>query len=262
MSQPNICIGAPISNRQDFLPYYLDNILNLNFNRKQLSLYFIINNSQDDSEKILQRFKLDYQHEYHNITIDYYNGNKHVPKDERTNDIRLKHSYNHLSLLRNMLLNHTVKNNYSHLLSVDSDIMISPDTLNKLLSHNVDICSSLIWNGFLHEPSHPWKFPNILNYNLFGQLEHISNWYVKNSPNLTESKLIEVSATGACILISKEVCKQTKYSWHLQGEDMSWSEDCQKKGFKLHCDLGCYSTHCMSEQLLQLYIESKNKVLA
>lgn len=260
MKDPLICISAPISNRENFLSYYLDNIYELNFNRKQLAMYFIINNSQDNSEQILQQFKLDHQHEYKNITIDYYNGNRHAPKDERTNEIRLKHSYNYLSILRNMLLKHTVKNDYTHLFSVDSDIMIKPDSLNKLLSANTDIVSGLIYNGYIHSPSTPYKFPNILKYNSSGQLEHISNWYIKNSPTLTESKIIEVDGNGAISLISNEVCSELSYGWDQQGEDMFFCKMAQQKGYKLYAELSCYNEHLMTPELLQQYIE-KNNVL-
>lgn len=262
MEEISVVLGCPISNREKILPYYLENVHSLEFNRKKLSLYFIINNSQDDSEKIIKKFKLDHEHEYHNITIDYYYGNRNSPHDQRTNEIRLKHTYNHLSILRNKLLEYTEKNNHSHLLSLDSDIMIKPDTLTKLLSHKKDCIAGLIWNGFEHAKTDPWKFPNILNYNNDNILKHISNYYVKNAPTLTESKLVKVDCSGAIILLSNRLCKSgIQYGWDVQGEDIFFSREVYKKGFEIFCDYSCYNPHLMNEELLQQYIESKNKVL-
>lgn len=260
LEEYNVVLGCPISNREMFLPYYLENIYQLEFNRKKLSLYFVVNNSQDNSEKILKKFKLDHEHEYKNITIDYYYGNRNTPQDQRTNDIRLRHTYKHLSALRNMLLKHTVANNYSHLYSIDSDIMIKPDSLNKLLLANVDIVSGIIYNGYLHKPEAPFQFPNILKYNANGNLEHVSNWYVKNAANLTESKLIEVDANGAISLISNKACSELSYGFDIQGEDMFFCKMAQRKGYKLYAELNCYNDHCMNEELLQQYIESRNIV--
>ncbi len=255
-SSPQIVIGAPISNRSAYLPYYLSNLYALNYPKSQLSFYFIINNSQDNSEQILQQFKSDHEHEYNNITIDYYHGNKHAPKDERTNEIRLKHSYKFLSTLRNMLLKYTVKNKYSHLFSVDSDIMVKPDSLNKLLVAQTDIISGLIFNGFLHAPNSPHSFPNILKYNDKGVLEHVSNWYVKNGSTLTESKIIEIDANGAISLISNKACSELSYGFDIQGEDIFFCKMAQKKGYKLYADLSCFNDHLMSEQMLQDYIKN------
>jgi hypothetical protein len=255
-----VLIAAPISNREKFLPYYLSNLYSLNYPKKQLSFYFIINNSQDNSLQILQQFKSNHEHEYNNITIDQYNGNRHTPNDERTNEIRLKYSYSHLSILRNMLLQYTVKNNYNYLLSVDSDIMVEPETLNKLLSANVDACAGLIYNGYIQYPDEYWKYPNILKLGQSGGFEHISNWYVKNALTLTESKLIPVDGTGAIILLSNKLCKEVKYSYHNQGEDLGFSLDCRRKKYQLYCEVSAFAYHLMNEEMLNKYIESKNKV--
>lgn len=259
MNDKKIVISCPVSNRGKFLPYFLDNLYKLDYPKKLITFYFLINNSHDDTESILLNFKSCYESEYNSINIDYYKKNKNVPLDCRVKDIRVKFTYRHLAQLRNRILQYVSSSDADFLFSVDSDIMVKPDTLKKLLSHDKDIVSSLIWNGYIKNPSNPYLYPNILIRKENNTFTHVSNWYVKNAPVLTESKLIEIDATGAICLISKEVASNTQYGFHSQGEDIFWSIDCKNKGYKLHCDLSAYCEHLMSEELLEKYIEKNYK---
>lgn len=251
-----VTIACPVSNRDWILEHYLKHIYSIQYDHKLINLYFVLNNSKDNSEQILKEFKQKYDHEYNDIKIDYYNKNRNIPKDNRSNEVRLKHTYFHLSVLRNKLLEYASKNT-DYLLSVDSDILVKPDVIHKLLSANKDICASLIWNGYLHNSEKPYLYPNILSYDENKILKHVSNYHVKNAPTLSESKILEINATGAVCLMSKDICRVTKYSWHNQGEDMFWSEDCQSKGYKLYVDCQAFSYHIMSEKHLELYLQDK-----
>lgn len=252
-----VTIACPVSdNRLWIIDLYLDHIYNIIYDKKLMNLYFVLNYDYYNIEKILLDFKSKHDHEYNEITIDYYYKNKNAPQDERSNEVRLKHSYTHLSNLRNKILNYSSKHT-EFLLSIDSDILVRPDIIHKLLSANKNICASLIWNSYIYSPEKPYSCPNILSYDENKILKHVSNYYTKNSPNLTESKIIQIDATGAICLMSKEVCQNTRYSWHSQGEDMAWSEDCRSKGYKLYVDCGAFSYHIMSEKHLEMYLRDK-----
>jgi cellulose synthase/poly-beta-1,6-N-acetylglucosamine synthase-like glycosyltransferase len=259
LEEKTITIACPVRNRATYLLHYLDHLYSLNYNKKLISFYFLINNSTDGSEKILLDFKSKHEDKYNKITLEHFQKKHYKPDDARTDDARKNFSYKHLSNLRNKILQSTETD---YLFSVDTDIMVPSDTLNKLLSANVDACAGLIFNGYIQYPNEYWKYPNILKINRFGGFEHISNWYVKNAPTLTESKLIPVDGTGAIILLSNKICKDTKYSYHDQGEDLGWSLDCKTKGYQLYCEVSAFAYHCMNEQLLQQYIESKKMFLS
>lgn len=243
----SVTIACPVSNRAWILPYYLDHLYDIDYPKEKINLYFLLNNTTDNSQEIIENFKTKYNHEYNNIDIDIYKTSQSTLQDQRTAEVRDK-MYGYLSKLRNQIL---LKCETDYLLSCDSDILVSSDVLIKLLSHKKEIVAGLIWNGYLFSPETPWRFPNILKYNQNGEFEHIQNYYVKNAPSLIESKLVEVDASGALILMQKNVYQSTAYSYHKQGEDMAWSEDCKNKGFKIYCDVSCFGLHVMDQDMLE-----------
>jgi GT2 family glycosyltransferase len=248
-------IAAPVHQRAKFLPYYLNNIYNLENDKKMLSLYFIINNSSDESESILKEFQRQHKDEYENIVIDVYNSEK-IILDERFDEVRINHTYSHLSYLRNMILDKADELNVNYLLIIDTDIMIKPSTLNNLLYHNKPIISGLIWNGHLVDKE-PWRFPNILKRE-GNSYKHIKNFYIKNPEKAPKDKLIDVDFTGAVILISKEVFKNKniRYAKFNLGEDEPFCRTAKEQGFQIVCSPYCFCNHLMNEEMLNDYISS------
>lgn len=246
-----ILISCPVNSREWILPYYLKYIYNLKYDKQLIDIYWIANNIQDDSLLLLQEFKNKYKNEYNSIQIEIYNKGKF--KDERTTLTREKYTYNLLVELRNKMLSKCVQLNCDFLFNCDCDVLVSPTLLNDLLIPNKDICASLIYNGYLYADfDNAYKYPNILKYEN-GQYIHIVNYYVKNPDKAPKDKIIEVGATGACCLISNDVCKNTYYKWHQLGEDLGWSDVCREKGYKMYCLPHCYSQHIMSSELLNKF---------
>lgn len=258
-----ILISCPISNREWILPTFLEHLLNLDYNNQLISLYFIVNNSKDSSYDILKEFKVQNQAKFRDIIIEVYNS-KEKFVDDRVDVVRIKKTYHWLSELRNKILKKCYSGDYDYLLSCDSDILVRPDILNRLLSHKVDVVASLIFNGYLYQPpikdynpiENAYRFPNILRKE-DDRYRHICTYKTKHPHKNDIGKLVEVDFTGAVFLASKEACKNTFYGWHEQGEDCVWSENLIKNGYKLHCDISCYSQHIMSEKLLQMYLNEE-----
>lgn len=209
---------------------------------------------------ILNEFKIKNENRFNSITIERYKAD-HNPKDSRYKNIRTEYTYHHLSTLRNKILNFTSVNNFDYCLSIDSDILVPSNILKKLLSHKKDVVSGVIFNGYLVNPTHPWKYPNIMRLHSSGKFEHIANSYVKKSPTLTDSKLTRIDGTGAMVLISKDVCKDTKYGFHEQGEDLFWSLDCLRKGFNLYADYSVHGFHAMTKDLLVDELIKSNQII-
>jgi hypothetical protein len=254
--EKKVLISCPISNREWILPYYLNHVYNIEYNKKLIDIYWLVNNSKDNSLQFLKDFQKKYEHEYNSITIEIYN-KKDMPRDERTTYVRETFTYNWLSELRNKILKKCVKLNCDYLFSCDSDILFPSNVLTKLLSQNKDVIASLIYNGYEYASvNEAYKYPNILN-KANGTYLHVCNYYVKNPHECKEDKVIEIDATGAIILISKRVCEKTNYSFHKLGEDIHWSKSVQDEGFKLYCMLNCFSYHIMSERILDLYKNNK-----
>lgn len=266
LSLNKILIACPVRNREWILPIYLEHLYKIDYPKKLISLYFIVNNSTDGSSELLKQFKLFYGMEYADITIDTMY-KPQLPDDARIVDIRNQHIYHWLSELRNYLLMKCVQLKCDYLLSCDTDILVPSNILNELIIDDKSVCASLIYNGYHFKPQNAGKgynairmayqYPNILNLVNEVNYKHVVNYHVKN-PNLcNKDKLLEIDATGAVSIIPFSVCRDTRYSWDKQGEDIAWSRDCQAKGYKLYCKPSVYSQHIMSEGLLEDYLNGK-----
>lgn len=139
------------------------------------------------------------------------------------------------------------------LIFIDTDILVKPDVITKLLKHGKKIISGLIYNGYLTNDEKPYLYPNIMNLDDNGQYRHIRNYYIKSASNLLCSRVQRVDLTGAVILLDRSVYKTVKYGFHSQGEDAYFCKMAQDNGFELFCDLFAYSHHIMSPVHLKLY---------
>ncbi|KAF6630500.1 hypothetical protein H6F38_13780 [Paenibacillus sp. EKM208P] len=257
INTPTVTIAAPIRNRAWILPVYLQHIHTIDYPKERIELLFVVNDSNDKSFDILNKFKKENKHIYKNIRIDLYNRN--TPEDKRDVNVRNNFIYDHLSKLRNYIMS---KTKTDHLMYIDTDILVQPDIINNLLKHKKDIISGLIWNGHITCPEKPYLYPNIMKLNSKGYFEHIVSNQVKNAPFLSSPTIMEVDLTGAVILLSRKVYKSVKYGFHPQGEDAYFCKMAQDKGFELFCDLSVFSNHIMSPEYLREFLnETKNDCL-
>ncbi len=246
---PTITIACPVRNREWVLPYYLDHITKLTYPSNKIFLLFILNNSTDSSQIILENFKKTNFHKYNSIKIKTLNF-KEQPDDCRT--LNRLENYSFLAELRNYI---TSLVNTDYLFSVDSDILITNvDVIERLLSHKKNIVSGLICNGFIQYPEKPFNRFNTGRFNKEYKsltLNIIKNM-LKNNEILYESDL-----TGAICLISKEVYKNPniKYGYTSFGEDLFWCKCANNQGYKLYTDITLYQQHIMSEEILKKYLD-------
>lgn len=242
---------AGVHNRGWILEHYLRNMYNLEYDKQLIDCFFFVNNCQPDDKsiEILKKFRKEHGEEYNSFVIEIKNTDLSFI-DDRTAEKRNAKTYNILSEIRNNSLRKCVELNCDYLLNVDTDILVPKMLLKELLNIGYSVSASLIYNGYLIDPENPWKYPNVLN-KIDGKYKHIVNWHIKNPQKADKGKIIECDATGACCLISKEVCSKTKYSFHPQGEDMGWADNCAKHEFKMAFKPSLYSQHIMSKELLE-----------
>ena len=263
-----ILIAFPCRDRAWILPYFLEHLVNINYDKKLIDIYCIINNSSDSSHELMKEFKTKYNNDYNSIQVDVQNNSEYSLKDKRISHIRDK-IYHWLAELRNMTVKKCVKLDCNYMLSIDTDILVPSDVLKNLLNHDKDYVASLIYNGYLFTPQNAeegynpilnaYKFPNILKLNNNGRYTHIVNYRVKN-PNLCENDyLIDVDFTGAVFLVSKDVCKVARFGWNKQGEDEVFCRSVRDNGFELYCDVSLYSQHIMNEDILKMYLNGELK---
>jgi len=248
---PTIDIICPVRNRQFVISYFLEHIYNLNYPKNLISIIVCLNDSNDDSDKILTQFKQSHQNEYKNVKILTYNLN--APPDSRYSS-RLD-LYKNLPKIRNLLLQHCTSD---YVFSIDSDILCKPDTLSRLLFAKKDIISAIIYNGYtLHDSCQegsPWKWTNIMNI-VDGNYVHFSKRCRQEKYN--KDYIINVDMTGAVYLFTKEVAKSVKYNFHKNGEDLFFCEEAKRQGFKIYCNINLFCDHIMNESILKEYLKGE-----
>lgn len=223
----NVMVGCPISKNR-VLPTYLEHIYNLDYPKNNIHLAFLVNNSTDDTYDILDVFKGEHINEYREIDIwdveglkpGYLRGDRHKLRDYRA-----------FAKIRNVWLS-MLSDTDSYLFSVDSDILLPSNSLKRLLSHGKKLISLLICNQ-----------PHIEQYNILRE-RMFQNKYTSMYGNDFPRKLIEVDATGAAILIHREVIDEgVRYEFHKQGEDLGFCRNARDNGFKIYCDASQEAQH-------------------
>jgi len=194
MQEKHILIGSLIHNREWILPTFLEHLKALNYDKKHISICFIVNNCVDNSFDILREFQKENEEEYRDIIIKINNFER-VLNDDRMNR-RIKdnemQTYNILKKLRSDMIKIFYEGDYDYFFSVDSDILLNSEDLNMLIESNKDAVAGLIQN---HETIKEAK--NFLF--LCGDSFYRSHDF--KIPN----ECFEVGLTGAVILFSQNI---------------------------------------------------------
>lgn len=223
-------IGCPVRNRAWILPRYLECLQNLTYPRHNLKYCFIINDCSDRTPEILEQFAWEQPVAVKLITVDLGSKSSHV---------RGFYSFGHLAYLRNLLLEEFLKTDCDYLFSLDSDILVEPHTLIRLLEDDCDIVSVLVCNG--HEVGDKTVY-NILNWDEQGNLV-----YVRDFPR---DRLFRVDCTGAAYLIKRRVVETfgVRYSAYMGAEDIGFCQTASRQGIEIYCDGRIEAVHIMKEQ--------------
>jgi hypothetical protein len=128
----NILIAILARNKEHTLPLYLECISNLDYNKKNISLYIKTNDNTDNTVKILEDFIKKNRSKYKSI---YYN-KKNISdelknyKNHEWNAVRFKI----LSKIRQDSINYAITRKL-HYFVVDCDNYITPQTLKNLVNN-------------------------------------------------------------------------------------------------------------------------------
>lgn len=233
---PIIVIGCPVQNREKAINFYLESIYNLDYPKKNIILAFFVNNSKDNTERIIRAFFRSRGEEYKECHI--WVDNK-VYKGKVDGQHRIKRDFTLFSIVRNRYLSYINQLPFDYLFSVDSDILLEPKALKELLAEDKDICSALVFNG------RDWGV-DWYNYRVYEKnpMTGKEDYYIY--PNLPR-ETFKVDLTGACVLIKKEVLDSgVKYKPYKKGEDLPFCWDAQKKGFEIYCNPNIKTTHLLT----------------
>jgi hypothetical protein len=128
-----VFFATPVRDKGEFLPQYLEGLYMLNYPKRRIECYFLVNDSDDNSLKILTAFGKTYGGYFKRFEIDVQNFD--FPKDLRMRST-VTHCYAHLADLRNRVREKFVKSNCQYWLQVDADHPLTPESLNILLAQD------------------------------------------------------------------------------------------------------------------------------
>lgn len=221
-----VLLGAPVRDRAWILPRYIASIKRLDLTEIELSTLFIANDCTDNSEHLLRE-----------AGFDLFTSNG-LPT-RTAGSVRGDYSFAHLANLRNILVERFLQTDNDYLFSVDTDILVPPDGLQRLLNHRRPICSMLLCN---EDGPRGQRAHNIMQRDDMGVYRHLLKW--------APGTLIRVDLTGAVYLIHRSVLEAgVRYAAFPSGEDIPFCLDAQRRGFTLWCDTSLTPVHAMAPGL-------------
>ena len=152
--------------------------------------------------------------------------------------------------LRNMTIRRMLDGGYDYWLSVDTDIVLEPWTLYRLLEADKDIVSEIFWT----------QAPNGRYW--------CNAWMVDQSAGMSEEwrkpGLYKVGMTGALTLVKRKVfeagvdyARIPNIHSALRGEDRHFCVRAACAGFEMWVDTHCPANHLYTRQLYEEYMAGK-----
>lgn len=262
MNKDYVMIGCPIRDRGYIIAMYFEYLFNLNYPKNKIHLRFLVNNCSngDDTLEQLNYLKEKYGKQYYKFEIIEKQYKKDdgfdYPRDGRV-ERRFKGIYEILSKARNDWKSNLDKN-IKWIFSVDSDILLHPETLNQLLEtanrykeENVQSVSALICNyGY---GSVNW---NVGHNNCLRVKEKIEKGYnIIRCKKISINKDVYVDITGACYIFSKEISEKFNYKPDESGEDTQFCLQIKEAGYKMMCNTRVHPRHMMQISWLPIMHE-------
>lgn len=144
-------------------------------------------------------------------------------------DINIVEGYQ-IPFARNRIVQHALELDADYVFFIDADMIFPPDTLKRLLNHNVDIVNAL---AFRRTSPH---YPCIFSW------DEENECYITADYSSSKTSLMKVDACGMpCILIKTEVFKKMKQPWYyyrdnLFSSDLTFCWEASKLGYDINID--------------------------
>jgi hypothetical protein len=167
-NNPNVCIGFPARDRAWVLPFTLEGIVNLDYPKNKIGLRLVVNDSSDNTFKLLMQFKKKYRSLYRYISIETINMG--TRPDERRASVRDKTVWI-MGRLKNFITD-ALSLSDDLWLYMDSDIILKKDTLQLLIDADKDAiagwCKTKIagpgYYNFMKYNAHMQRYDREFNY--------------------------------------------------------------------------------------------------
>lgn len=226
-----IAVGSIIRNRAWVLPDYLAALRSMRITDERGYL-FIENDSEDETQSILINFA-DNEEAFAKVAL--------VKTGVKSWDHH-QYDYANLASLRNRLLEWFLITGADFLMSVDSDVIVQPDTFEKLYETHQRT------GGIVGAP-----ICNVAGQSLDGHTPGnfmvLENGVYRHPATYPMSGEYEVDLTGAVYLIPRWVNEQgARYGDYPQGEDVPFCASAKSLGCSIHMNMDAQCEHRMVKE--------------
>lgn len=227
MTETFVVAGGPIRNRGWIVSKSIDAILANGVEQ----LYYLVNDCEDDTIEVLERYpQVTYQ-----VWNTGYHGWQRGSKELGGQDPN-RYSYDNLAKLRNKWAQSLLAffPEATHAWNVDSDIAPGPGSLKLLLESGKPAIANAV----------PCS-PSACNFTL-GKDDLGARRNGQELLRINDREPFVVTVTGACMLLSREVLENCKWSDHFRSEDNSICMEMAEKGYGPWLHPLARGTHYMS----------------
>ncbi len=253
-----VLIGVPIRQTPIILKEFLESLKDIDKNGFTVDYYFIDDNDNSDSQKLLELFR---ESADSSVKIEVIH----------SSDTYLCNNHTHfwsdnlvwkVADYKNKIIQHCLDQNYDYLFLIDSDLILHPLTLRHLVSADKDILSEIFWTRWTpdgEEMPQVWMFDKYS----FVDIPSIGS-NTELAKNITSSVIhqfrkpgiYKVGGLGACTLIkTKALMKGLNfskiYNVSFWGEDRHFCIRAVALGLELYVDTTYPALHLYREEDLE-----------
>lgn len=246
-----ILIGLPIYKREWILPHWLRAIENQTIPLSEIGFLFELGPHDEATHDMLWEW-----HSRHpevavfDGIIREHEVHKHHAEGQRQ---WARHDYHRMVDFRNNLLERAVGYQPERYFSLDSDILIpNPRTLEGLFQITAEPGTTAA--PLCYMTPRNIDAPNVMTWidKPGGRARRLLDQYPIGT-------VFEVGISMAAVMMSPEVYNNVRYRWHFQGEDLGWSAEVLRLGYKMYSASNIYAPHIMQEGLLEFYLQNDDQ---
>lgn len=252
-----ILIASPVKQSSAILSHFLYFLDGLVLEGIESEFYFVDNNEDQQSSSLLEQF----QTKHHNTIIIREESIHTYQKNEIThfwNDTLV----DKVAAMKDEIIEYAIESGYDGLFLVDSDLLLPPDTLCRLIAADKDIISNIFWTRWQPEAQ---PLPQVWMMDEYSFVQTAARnqdeAQVRKERELFLEKMrtpgiYEVGGLGACTLISRKAMEQGVRFKRLcnvsfWGEDRHFCIRAAALGFSMYVDTRGPAYHIYRESDLE-----------
>lgn len=243
-----ILVTAPVHQSKKVFVEYLDSINHLIIpDDTEIHKYFYIHNSPDLIPVLNEK-----EYEVVEDSVDF-------KTDKLTHEWK-EDNFNIVSKMRTWAFQYATSFDFTHIFSVDSDVILHPLTLSRLLERGKDVISEIYWTEFLKDSGN--LMPNVWDVDA---MQYDSK--KRGMERFKLKGLYECGGTGACTLIKRKVFSDEYVNYYpiknvsfSSWEDRAFCIKASIRGYEIWCDTTLPARHLYRDELYEQYVKEKNNV--